>query len=73
MKSLYYQFVNYVAEMPTVWYVTIWTVLFCGALIFIMKFFKLYNGEQKSFEKVSYIFIVLILFALLVFFTSLRK
>ena len=73
MKSLYYQFVNYVAEMPTVWYVTIWTVLFCGTLIFIMKFFKLYNGEQKSFEKVSYIFMALILFALLVFFTSLRK
>ena len=73
MKSLYYQFVNFVAEMSTVWYVTIWTILFCGALIFIMKFFKLYNGEQKSFEKVSYIFIALILFALLVFFTYLRK
>ena len=73
MKSLYYQFVNFVAEMSTVWYVTIWTVLFCGTLIFIMKFFKLYNGEQKSFEKVSYIFIALILFALLVFFTYLRK
>ena len=73
MKSLYYQFVNFIAEMPVVWYVTIWAVLFCGALILIMKFFKLYNGEQKSFEKVSYIFIALILFALLVFFTSLRK
>ena len=73
MKSLYYQFVNFVAEMSTVWYVTIWTVLFCGTLIFIMNFFKLYNGEQKSFEKVSYIFIALILFALLVFFTYLRK
>ena len=73
MKSLYYQFVNFVAEMQVVWYVTIWTILFCGALIFIMKFFKIYNGEQKSFEKVSYIFLAVILFILLVIFTSLRK
>ncbi len=73
MKSLYYQFVNFIAEMSPVWYVTIWTVLFAGVLIFVMKFFKLYNGEQKSFEKVSYIFIALILFALLVFFSYLRK
>jgi len=73
MKSLYYQFVNFIAEMPAVWYVTIWTIFFCGSLIFIMKFFKIYNGEQKSFEKVSYIFIALILFALLVAFTYLRK
>lgn len=73
MKSLYYQFVNFIAEMPVVWYVTIWTILFCGALIFIMKFFKIYNGEQKSFEKVSYIFMAVILFVLLVVFTSLRK
>ena len=43
MKSLYYQFVNYVAEMSTVWYVTIWTILFCGALIFIIKFKELHN------------------------------
>ena len=73
MESLYYQFVNFIQEMPTVWFVTIWTVLFCGTLIFIMKFFKLYNGEQKSFEKLSYIFIAIILFALLVYLTYLRK
>ena len=73
MKSLYYQFVNFIAEMPVVWYVTIWVVLFGGTLIFITKFFKLYNGEQKSFEKVSYIFLAVILFILLVIFTNLRK
>lgn len=73
MESFYYQFVNFVQEMHVVWYVAIWTILFCGALIFIVKFFKLYNGEQKSFEKLSYIFMALILFALLVYFTYLRK
>lgn len=73
MESLYYQFVNFIQEMPVVWFVTIWTILFCGALIFIMKFFKIYNGEQKSFEKLSYIFIALICFALLVYLTYLRK
>lgn len=73
MKSLYYQFVNFIQEMQPVWFVTIWCVLFCGTLIFVMKFFKIYNGEQKSFEKVSYIFIAIILFALLVYLTYLRK
>ena len=73
MKSLYYQFVNYVAEMPTVWYVTIWTILFCGALIFIMKFFKIYNGTQKKFEKLSLLVIAILLFSALIFLTYIRK
>lgn len=73
MQSLYYQFVNFIQEMQPVWFVTIWCVLFCGVLIFVVKFFKIYNGEQKSFEKLSYIFLAIILFALLVYLTYLRK
>lgn len=73
MKSLYYQFVNFIQEMSVVWFVTIWVILFCGVLLFTMKFFKIYNGEQKSFEKLSYIFIAVILFVLLVYLSYLRK
>jgi len=73
MESVYYQFVNFIQEMPAVWFVTIWVALFCGTLIFIMRFFKIYNGEQKSFEKLSFIFLAVIFFALLVYFTYLRK
>lgn len=73
MKSLYYQFVNFIQTMETVTYTIIWLLLFAVILIFIMKFFKIYNGTQKKFEKLSYVVIALLLFALLIYLTYLRK
>ncbi|MBR4998930.1 MAG: hypothetical protein IKY10_03525 [Clostridia bacterium] len=73
MKSLYYQFVNYIQTMDQLWFVTIWMAMFAVILVLIMKFFKIYNGTQKKFEKLSYLVVALLLFALLVFLTSLRK
>lgn len=73
MKSLYYQFVNYIQTMDVLWYTIIWLLMVAVILIYIMKFFKIYNGTQKKFEKLSYIVIAVFLFALLVYFTYLRK
>ena len=73
MKSLYYQFVNYIQSMDKLWFTSIWVAMFCVCLILIMKFFKIYNGTQKKFEKLSYIVVAILLFAALVFLTSIRQ
>ncbi len=73
MKSLYYQFVNFIQDISAVWFAVIWLALVAGVLVCIMKFFKIYNGEQKKFEKVSLLILALIFFACLVFLTYLRK
>lgn len=72
MKSLYYQFVNLIQTMNPVYFIIMWLLLTAGVLLFIMKFFKVYNGTQKKFEKLSYLFIALTLFAILAFLTYLR-
>lgn len=73
MKSLYYQFVNYIQTMNPLVFITIWLLLFAVALVFIMKFFKIYNGTQKKFEKLSYIVLAVLAFAIIVYLTYLRK
>ena len=73
MKSIYYQFVNFIQTLSPLWFITIWITLLCGTLISITRFFKLYNGEQKSFEKVSLLVIAIICFALLVYLTYIRN
>ena len=73
MKSFYYQFVNFIQEMPQVWFAIIWLLLVAVILVNIMKFFKIYNGTQKKFEKISLIVIAIMLFALLVYLTYIRN
>ena len=73
MKSLYYQFVNFVQSIDPVYFIIIWLLLTAAVLVFIMKFFKVYNGTQKKFEKLSYFFIAMALFGLLIFLTYLRN
>lgn len=73
MKSLYYQFVNFIQTMNPLWFMTIWLGLFAVTLVLVMKFFKIYNGTQKKFEKLSYIVLALMLFALIIFLTYIRK
>ena len=73
MKSLYYQFVNFIQTMEPVWFVIIWLLLFAVILVLVMKFFKVYNGTQKKFEKLSLIVLALLLFAVLIYLTYIRK
>lgn len=73
MKQIYYQFVNFIQEMPQLWFVTIWLVLLAICFVCIMRFYKIYNGTQKTFEKVSLLIIAILIFALLVYLTYIRK
>ena len=73
MKSLYYQFVNFVQSINVYLFLACWLIMFVFILLNIMKFFKAYNGTQKKFEKMGTFTLALILFALLVFFTYIRN
>ena len=73
MKSIYFQFVNFIQEMPAVWFICIWLLIFAVALVLVVKFFKIYNGTQKKFEKVSLMVLALLLTAILIYLTYIRK
>lgn len=73
MKSIYYQFVNFIQTMDALWFTTIWMSLFAGILLLIMNFFKIYNGTQKKFEKLSLFILAMLLFAVLIFLTYVRN
>lgn len=73
MKSLYYQFVNFIQEMPTAWFIGIWLGLFAITLVLVMRFYKIYNGTQKTFEKVSLLILALLIFAVLIYLSYVRK
>lgn len=73
MKSLYYKFVNIIQTMDSLWFISLWLVAVAIELVIIMKFFKIYNGTQKKFEKLSLLIIAVAELALIIFITSLRK
>lgn len=73
MEEIYYQFVNFIQEMPKIWFITIWLGLMSVIFILVVKFYKIYNGTQTSFEKISYLIWALILFALLIYLTYIRN
>ena len=73
MKELYYQFVNFIQEMPNIWFTTIWLGLMAVIFVLVVKFYKIYNGTQKKFEKISILVLAILLFALLVYLTYLRN
>ena len=73
MKSVYYQFVNFIQTMPALWFVTIWLLAIAVVFVCIMKFFKIYNGTQKKFEKLSLIVIAILLFTLVIYLTYIRN
>ena len=73
MKAAYYQFVNFIQTMEPLWFLTIWLILFMLTLSTVIKFFKLYNGTQNSFTKVSLIVMAVIFFSLLVYLTYIRN
>ncbi len=73
IKSYYYQFVNFIQGLSNLWFVTIWLLLVSLILVLIVKFFKIYDGSQKKFEKLSLIIIAVLLIGVLVFLTYIRK
>ena len=73
MKDLYYSFINFIQEMPALWYITIWFVCFAVIAVSIIKFYKVYNGTQNRFEKLGTLFLAIILFIVLIFLTYIRK
>lgn len=73
MKSLYYKFVNIIQTMDSLWFISLWLVAVAIELVLIMKFFKIYNGTQKKFEKLSLLVLAVALLALTIFVSSLRK
>ena len=73
IKSAYYQFVNFIQNMDTIWFSIIWLLSFALILVMVMKFFKKHNGEQKKLEKLGSLIVAIILFAFIVFLTYLRK
>ncbi len=71
--SLYNRFVNFLQELDTIWFVTIWMLLLVVMLVCILRFFKIYNGTQQKFEKVSLMILALVVFAVLIFITYIRS
>lgn len=71
--SLYNRFVNFLQELDTIWFVTIWMLLLVVMLVYILRFFKIYNGTQQKFEKVSLMILALVVFAVLIFITYIRS
>ena len=73
MKSIYYQFMNFIQTMDSIWYVTLWFGLAALSLATILKFFKIYNGTQKKFEKLSLLVLTFVFFSCLVLLTAIRN
>lgn len=73
MKSIYYQFVNFIQTMPMGWFLALWVACLSFALIFIIRFYKIYNGTQTRFEKISFLVLAIIFIALLIYFTGIRN
>lgn len=73
MESIYFQFVNFIQELPAVWFICIWLLLFALILVLVIRFFKVYNGTQKKFEKISLMVLALLLTAVLIYLTYIRK
>ena len=72
MKDAYFQFVNFIQEMPIFWFSVICLALISVVFLLVVKFYKIYNGTQKGFEKLSYLVLALILFGILVYLTYVR-
>ena len=73
MEAAYYQFVNFVQGLPNLWFYTIWFGLFAVVFLLVTKFFKIYNGTQKKFEKISILVLAILIFAVIVYVTYLRN
>lgn len=73
MKSLYYQFINFIQQMPDMWYTAMLLALFVVSILSVMKFFKAHNGTQNNFEKLGSLFLGVVVLLFLIFLVYIRK
>ena len=73
MKSLYYQFVNYIQEIPAVWFIIIFLCGMSAVLMLMVKFYKKQDGTKTRVEKVSFFILAILLFSIIAFLTYLRN
>ncbi len=73
IKSYYYRLLNFIQGWPGYVFAIVWLVLLAIIFSLVMKFFKIYNGTQKRIEKGSLIFLAVLLLAVLIFLTYVRK
>lgn len=73
LVDYYNRFVNFIQQLPTIWFVIIWFVLFAGILLCIATLFKKYDAEKNKFKKVSMLVVAILLFALIVYLSYIRK
>ena len=73
MKEIYFQFASFIQSIKPIWFSLIWLLIFALILVLVVRFFKIYNGTQKKFEKLSLIVLAILLFAILIFLTYVRK
>ena len=71
--NYYNRFVNFIQQMPTIWFVIIWFVLFAGIMLCIATLFKKYDAEKNKFKKVSMLIVAAILMAILIYLSYIRK
>lgn len=74
-RSFYYQFVNFIQEMHPAWFALLWLAIFVCSAMCVMKFFMAYKhkNKQTKFVKVGVLISAVLLFALLIFLTYIRK
>ncbi len=72
MKSLYYQFVNFIHNLHSLVFWTIWVALLAVTFLLIVKFFNSYDEDKKRYKKISFLILSIILMLVLIFFTYLR-
>ena len=73
IKSWYYQLLNFIQGWPGYVFIIVWLLLLAATFLLVIKFFKKYKGTEKSFVKGSYLFLAVLLFAVLIFLTYVRK
>lgn len=73
LVNYYNRFVNFIQQMPTIWFVIIWFVLFAGIMLCIATLFKKYDTEKNKFKKVSMLIVAAILMAILIYLSYIRK
>lgn len=73
MKSIYYQFVNFIQTIPTLWFAVIWAALLLGIFFCIVKFFNSYNEKTNKYEKIGLFILAIVLLAAIIYLTYIRR
>ncbi len=74
-KSFYYQVINYIQGLNGSIYIMIWLLLFAMIMACVLAFVKANSGSVKQTKilKASMLILAILLFALLIWYTYVRK